>query len=167
MAQLPTLGDRKSHAFLMAALDSKQRMYIEARTLGSVPVAAARMAGYKKPDETALELERDTTVRTALEISIRLKAREHQVTRDDVLGMLQDAYRNAVTATEMVNAAKEIGRLLGHYEPQKIDIQKTVTLKQEQLKSLSDEDLLRLTKDAIDGDFELLDFEPEPAYAAP
>lgn len=151
----------------MEAMDSKQRMYVEARALGSVPVVAARMSGYKDPDGAALELERDATVRMALEVTIRLRARQHQVTREDVLGMLQDAYRNAATSTEMVNAAREIGKLLGHYEPQKIDIQKTVTMKQEQIKSLSDEELLQLSKDSIDGEFEILDFQPEPAHAAP
>jgi hypothetical protein len=103
----------------------------------------------------------------ALEVSIRIKAREHRITKDDVLGFMLDALRNSATATEQLNAAKEIARLEGFYEPQKIDIQKTVTLKQEQIKSLSDEDLLRLSKDAIDGDYELLDFQPEPAHAAP
>ncbi len=166
-SQLPVLTDRKSHAFLMAALDQKQKLYVEARMLGSVPVVAARMAGYKSPDESALELERDPTVRMAVEVSVRMQAREAKVTREDVLGWMQDAMRNATSSTEQLNAAKEIARLLNFYEPVRVDINKTVTMRQEQLRSLSDEELLKLSRDTVDGEYQLLDFQPEPVNAPP
>lgn len=162
MTQSLTLGDRKSHAFLMASLDTKQKLYVESRVLGSVPVVAARVAGYRNPDKKVVELENEPQIRMAVELSVRLKARETEITRDDVVGWMMDALRNSVTATEQLNAAKEIGKLLGHYEPTRVDINKTVTLKQEQLRSMDDADLLRIAKDTIDGNYEILDFEPEP-----
>ena len=167
MSLTPALNDRKSHAFLMEALDAKQRIYVDARALGSLPVQAARCAGYNNPDDAAYTLEQDSTVRMAVEVTIRLRAREHQITREDVLAMLQDAYRNAATSTEMVAAAREIGKLLGHYEPQKIDINKSVEIKQQQIRNMSDEELLKLSREVIDGDYQLLDFDraPEPVHA--
>ena len=165
MSQLPTLADRKTHAFLMEALDAKQKLYIESRAMGSVPVVAARVAGYTHPDEAAIELEADRTVRMALEVSIRLKARELKVTREDVMGWMLDAYRNAATSTEMLAAAKEIARLNGLYEPQRLEINKTVEIRQEQLRNMSDDELLKLAGEAIEADYEVLDFEPDSAHA--
>lgn len=155
-------SDLKSHAFLMAALDEKQKLYVESRALGSMPVAAARVAGYADPDRAGTSLEADTTVRMAVEVATRLKSREHKITRDTVLQWLQDAYLAASTSTEMVGAAREIAKLLGLYEPQTINVNKTLTLRQEQITQLSDRDLAELAGGAIDGEFEVLEFEAEP-----
>lgn len=165
MAQALTLGDRKSLAFLLESLDAKQKLYVDARVNGSVPVIAARVAGYGSPDHAAMELEADPQIRMTLELSVRMKARQTTITREDVVGWMLDAMRNASTSTEQLNAAKEIGKILGHYEPTKIDINKTVTLKKEQISQMGDEDLLKLAKDALDADYEILDFVPEPVNA--
>jgi hypothetical protein len=73
--------------------------------------------------------------------------------------MLLDAYENADTSSEMVNAAKELGKLHGLYAPeQTVTIQGTFEEAQKQITSMSNDDLLRIindTSDVIEG--ELID----------
>jgi hypothetical protein len=149
------LADLKSYNYLMAGLESRQRIYVEARTNGSVPVVAARMAGYADPDAMAETLEKDLTVRTALEYSIRKLAHEVNVTRNDVINMMQDAFRVAATSGEMTAAAREIGKIIGAYAPIQIHTKSDVRVTQEKLREMTDEELARMA--AIDGTAERVD----------
>lgn len=82
-----------------------------------------------------------------------------QINRGLVTNMLLEAYENADTSSEMVNAAKELGKLHGLYAPeQTVTIQGTFEEAQKQITSMSNDDLLRLindTSDVIEG--ELID----------
>jgi hypothetical protein len=75
----------------------------------------------------------------------RLKAPLVSVNRALITGMLVEAYEIAETTNEVVNVAKELGKLHGLYEPEK-----TVTLNvssgdiNKQLQQMSTEELQRL-----------------------
>jgi hypothetical protein len=75
----------------------------------------------------------------------KLKAPLVSVNRALITGMLVEAYEIAETANEVVNVAKELGKLHGLYEPEK-----TVTLNvssgdiNKQLQQMSTEELQRL-----------------------
>jgi hypothetical protein len=87
-----------------------------------------------------------------------------QIKRADVLEMLMEAYDAAKITSEpgnMVAAAREIGKMLGFYEPEQIKLQ--LTTNQARLKSkfeiMSDEELLQLADGkatVIDGEYQRL-----------
>jgi hypothetical protein len=124
--------------------------------MGNPPVVSARVAGYPDPIERSLALETDLRIKDAMLAANRLRQYERRLTRDDVLAGFLDAVGMAATATELVGAWREIGRVIGAYEPSKVNI--TVT-HQQQLKEMGDQELAQLA--SIDGEFEVLDFEPE------
>ena len=157
------LADAKSYNYLMAALEPRQRTYVDARCQGSVPVVAARIAGYADPDAMAETLEKDLTVRTALEYAIRKLAHEVNVTRNDVVNMMQDAFRVAATSGEMTAAAREIGKIIGAYAPVEIHTRSDVRITQEKIQGMSDEELARMA--AIDGTAERVDDGEVPQAA--
>ena len=70
------------------------------------------------------------------------------INRGLVTNMLLDAYEVAESANEMVNAARELGKLHGLYEAEKVvTIQGTAVEREKQIKSMSTEELLRLMAD--------------------
>jgi len=162
---LPFPLDRTTFCYVTGELTPKQRLYVEARALGSVPVVAARIAGFKKADMAAVELEADSMVRQALDMQVRVKARERAITREVVLDWMMDAMRNASTSSEQLAAAREIGKMLGFYEPAKVQVNTTIEVRKQELMTKSADELLALAGDSIEGQFRLLDFEPEAPAA--
>lgn len=159
-----SLAVLKSHSFLMEALDAKQKIYVDARAMGSVPVVAARVAGFPDPEATALVIERDPTIKMAVEAAIRVYAREASVTRRDVEEGLKDAVRMAANSTELRQAWRELGQLHGYYDQKtKVEIGGAVELIHKQMKTATDDDLAKLA--VLDGDYQVLDFEEEETGA--
>lgn len=67
------------------------------------------------------------------------------INRGIVTNMLLDAYDNAESANEMVNAAKELGKLHGLYEPEKaLVISGTVEEATKQLSQMSTAELKKI-----------------------
>lgn len=142
------------------ALGPKERRYCEARMSGAVPVQAARMAGLDS--DQAIEIERKPAVAQALRSTQKLQQYERKLSRDDVLNGLLDATHMASTATELVAAWREIGKVIGAYEPEK----KEITVRdQRQIQEMSDDDLARLA--SIEGEYEIIDLEPHPGQETP
>lgn len=155
----PAVVARKSLHYLLESLAPKERLYVEARVRGSVPVVAARLAGYADPDEAARELESREMVRAAVEYGIRVAAYELKITRDDVVNGLLDAIRSASTAGEQIAGWKEIGKLLGHYAPTKSEVSVEHKAGKEAVKKLSDEQLAKMA--AVDAEFVRLEDDEE------
>ena len=124
---------------------------MECRIAGNPPVVAARLAGFREPRREAVAMEKNLAVKDAIEYTLKERTYQRTLTRNDVLAGLMDAVNMAQTATEMVAAWREIGKVIGAYEPTKLDVQIT---KPEQLRELNDRELLELS--AIEG--ELVDF---------
>lgn len=157
------LADQRSYDYLLGSLNPKERLYVAARAKGATPVQAAVTSGYAEPTKAAERNEQNLTVRTALEYSLKLAAREARVTRDDVISGFMDAVNMAATSAELTQAWREIGKMIGAYEPQRIKVDHTHTITMEQIASLNDNELAELA--AIDAEFVALDTEDEDGSA--
>ena len=164
---VPAVLDRTTFDYVTGEMTPKQRLYVQARTMGSPPVVAAKIAGFKKTDLAAMELEADDMIRQALDMAVRVRARERQITREVVLDWMMDALRNAATSTEQLAAAREIGKMLGFYEPAKVQINTTIEVRKQELMTKSDDELLAMAGDTIEGQFKLLDFERDESIPLP
>lgn len=157
MTSSPIIRQAKRKDTALEQLSSGEVTYVESRLMGNPPVVAARMAGLRNPENEAKRLEKDVRVRDALEASVKMNVYERKLTRDDVLAGLMDAVNMASTATELVSAWREVGKVIGAYEPQKVDV---THRNQEQMREMSDNELAELA--AIEGEYELVEFS-EPS----
>jgi len=66
-----------------------------------------------------------------------------EVTRDLLNSMLFEAHATADCSNAKIASIREIGKMNGLYEPDKLQIDKTTVTKIEHLEALSDEELLR------------------------
>lgn len=132
------------------ALSRQERLYVQSRLEGSAPAVAARIAGIE--DHRCLESA--PRIRNALQSAARVARHARRIQREDVVAGFLDAVHMSATATELVNAWREIGRICGLYEPVRIDLNIT---KQQDFAQMSDAELLELTE----GDYQVLDFEEE------
>lgn len=117
---------RSTLSSALSAMTQKQRLYTEARIAGQRPIAAARAAGISHPDTNAYNYEKHPAIRSAIESSNRITAHRLELQRDDIIEGFMDAVRNAATATELVAAWREIGKLTGAYEPLKVEVEHRV-----------------------------------------
>jgi len=137
-------------------LTEKQRLYVEARATGMIPAHAARAAGISTG--TAGEWDKHPRIMRILQGTARFALRKLVVSREDVLEGFMDAVHASQTSTELTAAWREIGRLVGAYEPEQVQhthIHKT----QEQMEQLSDEELLKLADHegfTLDAEFEVV-----------
>lgn len=148
---------KKSYDHLIASLPANAREYVALRAKGVLPRQAAQQLQLTNAAETAERWENDPTVRQAIEYSVRMLAYDTQITREDVLMGLQDAVRMSATASELVQAWREIGKIVGAYQPQRVE--HTHTLTQEKLVEMSDAELAKVA--AIDAEFVELSTEDE------
>lgn len=132
---------------LLDGLSAREQVYVEARSRGSIPVAAARIAGFDDPHEAVQRLELREDVRLAIEFTIRNDMYKTRYTREDVLRGFEDAIRMATTSAEVTMALREIAKIEGLYAPTKSE----VTVRRENLESASDAELAKMA--AIDGEF--------------
>lgn len=121
--------------------------------------AAARIAGYSSPSQ-AYAVEKSESVRQALALARSELSTATQIKRADVIEMLMEAYDVAKLMAEsssMTAAAREIGKMLGFYEPETIKVELTGAQAgmQHRLRAMSDEELLRIasgTAQIIEGE---------------
>lgn len=120
-----------------------QKQYVEARLQGLTKAAAGRAAGVDDRS-VCYQLEKNPKVMAAIRYLIRESTVSvEQLTKSDVLTGMMDAVSAAATAAELVMAWREIGKLLGAYEPER-KILEIHDYSADELKMLKDEDLLRL-----------------------
>lgn len=148
------LTNVKNAALLNESLEAKEKLYVQARVQGSLPVAAARVAGYASPESRASQLESSTRIRAAIEYAIRVDAAKVNITREDCIRGFLDAASMSSTAAEYTAAWKEITKMHGYYAPTETNINVT---KREAISTKSDDELLEMA--AIDADYEIVEFE--------
>ena len=142
-------------------LSIKQRNYVEARLQGLTKAAAGRAAGCSTQNEVYV-LERNPKVRAAIRYLLREgSAKVEDLTKSDVLTGMMDAVSAAATASELVMAWREIGKLLGAYEPER-KILEVHDYTEAELKELSDKDLARLAGKKMRNVIEDAEFEEVP-----
>lgn len=145
-----------------SVVTEKQDKYVEARLDGKSKRQAAIDAGYSV--NNVAQIEKSADVRAALEQARSELSTVTQIKRADVIEMLKEAYDMAKLAAEpssMVSAAKEIGKMLGFYEPEtiRIETQRNAGTVQRKLMTMTDEELMEIaegTAKVIDGEFQRL-----------
>ena len=158
-------AEQKQTQTPLEVLTSIQRLYVEGRLNGLPPKEAGRFAGMaeKSLHVEAYRMDKHPKVRAAIEY-VLTSGQDVEITREYVTERLKDALNAAKDATELTNAAREMGKLHGLYAPEvKVDVQTEATLEEvrsmtdKQLMELDDDDLGKLeTKDAIDAEFEVI-----------
>lgn len=136
-------------------LDDRERLFVESKLRGMTTRAAAAAAGMSEAQAGALSQRDD--VKRALDTGRRLSIEATGIDRSKISDMLMDAYRAAENASEMVMAARELGKLHGVYAAQKVEHSHQVTkvTKVEQLRQLSNDDLERVARGelVLEGEF--------------
>lgn len=127
----------------MLELTERQSEYVALRSEGLKPYDACKQMGYTTPWQAAQRMEHDTRIRMVLAHSAKKALEKMVLTKQDVLEGMHDAVQSAATSTELVAAWREIGKLIGAYEPEKVSIEiNDVTA--EKLAYMSNTELARL-----------------------
>lgn len=158
---------------LLDGMTPKMRLYAEARMAGHGKVASGRVAGISDPDKNYLRLEKHPKVQQALELFRKKGMERVRITREDVLRGFLDATDAAATGTELVAAWREIGKMLGYYEAEKVEVNvRNITA--EKLARLSDKELAELAdakdwqlegEDVIEGEFQAISDSVSPLHS--
>ena len=137
----------KSVVAKQAEIEEKHRIFANAIMEGASPSDAARAAGYHP--SSALKVMRQEDVQRALVAARQEITEATTIKRLDVLNIMIEAIDMARTLADpatMIKGASEIGKMMGYYEPEKVDI--NVNLDQNvfhaKLKQLSDAELLEI-----------------------
>ena len=130
-------------------LTEKQKLYAVARARGeSVPNAMAQ-AGYNEQVSYGYRLDKMPNVQALMRQEQALYAEAAQIDRKKVIDMQLEAYELARTMAEpatMVSAAREIGKICGLYEPQKVQSNVSGSVQHEihRFEAMSDAELLEV-----------------------
>lgn len=136
-------------------LTDKQRAFVLARAKGESIPNAMQTAGYNEQPSYGYRLDKMPNIQAAMSVERALYAEASQMTRKKVIDMQLDAFGMARMMSEpssMVAAAREIGKICGLYEPQKVEINMSGAVQHEihRLEAMSDSDLLEmLAKGAV------------------
>lgn len=141
-----------------SALTQAQSQYVEGVLDGKPRAQAAEEAGYAHPYAATGMIERSEAVRQALQSARSELSSAAQMKRADVLLIFLDAVELARIAgdpTAMVAGAREIGKMLGLYAPEKKEVELTMgqARLRTQYEGMSDEELLTV----IEGSYVKLD----------
>lgn len=144
----------------------KQRAFARAMALpGMNPTAAARMAGYSGSEALGCKMAKDPMIVRLIDAEREAYAKATGMTRKRVI----DGFLRAVELAEvkvdsiaMTAAWREIGRLCGFYAPKVVKHQVSLEGEafKEKLRSMTDEELLRLSqgdKNVLDGEFQIIE----------
>jgi len=106
-------------------LNPKERIYVESRLAGLTQVASAAAAGYAHPKVRGNELEKKEHIQKAIVMAMNDIAEEVGFSRKEAHDMLMQAYQNAATAGEQIQAVKEMINLHGIAAPKQVDVKHT------------------------------------------
>lgn len=111
------------------ALSDRQSRFVEEYLVDSNGAAAAVRAGYAPGASAKVAASRllsnDNPVKRAIQTRQSVDARRLSIRRDDVLnGLLEAAEmaRQQANPTALVSALREVGRMLGYYEPRTVNV---------------------------------------------
>lgn len=109
-------------ALSLAELTPRERIYVQNRLEGLTQVASAAAAGCPHPRVDGNKLEKKPRVQAAILAAMQQTAEEVGFTRREAHDMLLDAYRNAATAAEQIQAVKEMIALHGLAAPKQLEV---------------------------------------------
>lgn len=129
------------------AIDERRKIVADALLEGYSQADALRAAGYHPAN--AENVMRQEDVQRYLEEARRELQDITTLKRIDVINILIEAIdmaRTMADPAQMINGAKEVGKMLGFYEPERISIEHsgTVTAMAAKFKQLTDEELYEI-----------------------
>jgi len=133
------------------SLTSRQERFINEYLLSGNAADAARRAGYceKSAKVRACRLTKDNRIASAIAAKQAENAAKLELTREDVLSGLLEAVKLAkaqANPTALVSAWREIGRVIGCYQPEtkRIELSAEGKALQYRYAGMSDEELLEI-----------------------
>jgi phage terminase small subunit len=137
-------------------ISAKRRRFAEEYVLDGNATAAAVRAGYsaRSAHVTACRMLKDPVVQAAVAERQALVAEELEITRQEVMRGLLEAVEIARLQAEpaaLVKAWSEIARICGYYQPERKQVEVSLSAKRviDQLETMSDAELLRLAEQAV------------------
>ena len=128
-------------------LTSKQKEFVKFWASGETIPNAMAKAGYNDQPSYGYRMAKMPNILALYHEEQAKYAEASQMTRKKVIDMHLEAFEMARTIAEpssMVSAAREIGKICGLYEPQKIEVSSTVKHEIHRFEGMSDEELLRI-----------------------
>ncbi|MBM7454476.1 hypothetical protein HNR62_000305 [Oceanisphaera litoralis] len=128
-------------------LTSQEESYVLYRTRGLNPVAAARAAGYNKPQVAVAKLAQSEDIRDAIAYFREMSRQEAiqagaiEFTRNDATLLYLEAHAKSANATEEIKAVDSLVRLHGLAAPEKKELEITT---RGQLELMDDDTLMKL-----------------------
>lgn len=145
-------------------LTPKQHKYVKARLSGVDSIPAARLAGYSNARMNAKVVAAAPVVQSALDAGFRQNEKRAEMTKQKVINGMLEAVEQAKMLADpnaQVNGWREIAKMCGYYEPQRLQVEVSVSAKRmlSQYEALSDEELLKLADQTVidSDDFEVID----------
>lgn len=157
---------KKSVELLLDGLTDMQRLYAEARLHGLAPLDAASAAGLSQPSIQCHAYEKHPKISPIIRMASSCSMERYQLSRDDVVSGFMDAVNAAGSSTELTQAWREIGKMLGHYAPElhlhnhsveNMTLNKLESMPEQELLELAEMDEFTLERDHIlVADYEVL-----------
>ncbi len=148
-------------------LSELQLQFVRLWASGETPRTAAILAGYSEGSASvSWRLTRDPAILKLYHAEKKLYEEAEGHTKKRVMSMLQEAYDCAKMVSEpasMVAAAREIGKMAGHYEPEvKININIGGKVL-DRMNTMTDDELLKImnSEGALEGVFARLADDPK------
>ena len=128
----------------LAKLTPKQQLYLENRIQGMSQKASATAAGYSG-GSSSMDLENHPRIKFLMHEATKQAFKKISVTRHDVVAGFMDAVNMADSSTELVMAWRELGKIIGAYEPE-VKVIAHVDVTAEKVRNMKDEDLLKMAE---------------------
>lgn len=144
---------------LWVRLNPKQQQFLTHRLTGMTVEESGKRVGWAT--QTAKENSANPLVKRYLQVATRRSVRNTLLTREDVIHGLLDAVESAGSSADLTQAWREIGRLIGAYEPEKVEVTHTIAdLDPKRLTSMSTNELIQMTQ--VNGVY-TVDADEDPA----
>lgn len=146
--ELCTPGEEAELSRLWQKFDETSRRFVTAKLEGKTnKEAVAYAAQGKNKKQLENRFSHNPSIIRYLYIATRSAVRKTLVTRNDVVNGLLDAVEAAGSSADLTAAWREIGKLIGAYEPEKINVTLDASdLTVDQLATLSTRELIEMTK---------------------
>ena len=132
----------------ISRLTAQEETYVQRRTQGINPSAAARAAGYRQPARAVAELSlrEDITIAISymreMQRQVAVQAGALEFTKDDATALYLEAHAKSGTAMEEIRAVDSLVKLHGLATPERVEISIT---NRGQMDNMDDEALLKLS----------------------
>ncbi len=125
-------------------LSTQEKAFCKGVAQGQPPAMVAKAVGLKPVKKWVELMERPDIVETLAVLKYQVdQFMGVEVTRDLLNTMLFEAHATADCSTAKIASIRELGKMNGMYEPERINIESGVATKIEHLEGLSDEELIK------------------------